>query len=261
MSAVMTQSGSISVGRLVNAYWEETRCEFLRLLRTPALIFPMVIVPLAAYLLFGVVIAGDAIENDPYVADYLFSGFAVMAVTGAALFGIGCTLAVEREAGLLQLKRAMPAPAGAWLIAKMLVGLAFAALAYIPLPIAAISIGQLTVSTTELAAMSAVYLLGALPFCVLGMLIGTLASASAAPAYTNLVYLPMLWLSGMFFPLPAFLHGQTLVWPAFHLNQVALDAGNVEKFIYVPAQLSMGALAGLTVLCGAITLWRFARRG
>ena len=62
-------------------------------------------------------------------------------------------------------------------------------------------------------------------------------------------------------PVPAFLHGQTLVWPAFHLNQVALNAGNVEKFIYVPPQLSLGALAGLTVLCGSIALWRLARRG
>lgn len=261
MSAVMIQKDSMSVGRLVNAYWEETRCEFLRLLRTPALMFPILIVPLAAYLLFGVVIAGEAIQKDPYVADYLFSGFAVMAVTGAALFGIGCTLAVEREAGLLQLKRAMPAPAGAWIVAKMFIGLAFAALAYLPLSIAALSIGQLTVSTAELVAMSGVYLLGTLPFCALGLLIGTLASGSAAPAYTNLIYLPMLWLSGMFFPLPAFLHGQTLVWPAFHLNQMALNVGNVEKFIYVPLQLSTGALTGLTVLCCAIALWRLARRG
>src|SRR5690606_18495247 len=139
--------------------WAETRCEFLRLLRTPGLVIPFLIVPLAAYLLFGVMIASDAIDKDPYVADYLFSGFSVMAVIGAALFGVGCTLAVEREAGLLQLKRAMPAPSGAWIVAKMVVGLAFAALAYLPLPIAAMSVGQLTVSSIDLAAMSAVYVL------------------------------------------------------------------------------------------------------
>ncbi len=261
MNTVLTENDSIPVGRLMSAYWTEAYCEFLRLLRTPGLLIPCVIVPLAAYLLFGVVIARDAIDKDPYVADYLFSGFAVLAVVGAALFGVGCTLAVEREAGLLQLKRAMPAPAGAWIVAKMVVGLAFAALAYLPLPIAAIIVGQLTVSPSELAAMSAVYVLGTIPFCALGMLIGTLASASAAPAYANLLYLPMLWLSGMFFPLPEFLHGQTLLWPAFHLNQVALSAGNVDKFIFVPLQLSLGALAGLTVLCIAIALWRLARRG
>lgn len=261
MNAVLTSTDWMPSGRLVNAYWTETRCEFLRLLRTPALVIPFLIIPLAAYLMFGVMIASDAIDKDPYVADYLFSGFSVMAVIGAALFGIGCTLAVEREAGLLQLKRAMPAPAGVWVVAKMIVGLAFAALSYLPLPIAALIVGQLTVSPSELAAMSGAYLLGTLPFCALGMLIGALASASAAPAYANMLYLPMLWLSGMFFPLPEFLHAQTLAWPAFHLNQIALHAGNVDKFIYVPLQLSLGALAGLTVLCSAITVWRLARRG
>ncbi len=261
MSAVLTQNASMPSGRLLNAYWTETYCEFLRLLRTPGLVIPFLIVPLAAYLLFGVMIASEAIEKDPYVADYLFSGFSVMAVIGAALFGIGCTLAVEREAGLLQLKRAMPAPAGAWIVAKMIVGVAFAALAYLPLAIAAMSIGQLTVSPGELVAMSTVYLIGTIPFCALGMLIGTLASANAAPAYANLLYLPMLWLSGMFFPLPEFLHTQTIAWPAFHLNQIALNVGNVDKFIYVPVQLSLGALAGLTVLCSAVAVWRLARRG
>ena len=261
MNATLAHYELMPSGRLLNAYRTETYCEFVRLLRTPALVIPFLLVPLAAYVLFGVMIASEAIKDDPYVADYLFSGFSVMAVIGAALFGIGCTLAVEREAGLLQLKRAMPAPAGAWMVSKMIVGIAFSALSYLPLLIAAVIIGQLTVSPSELVAMSAVYLIGTIPFCALGMLIGTLASAGAAPAYANLLYLPMLWLSGMFFPLPEFLHAQTVAWPAFHLNQIALIAGNVEKFIYVPMQLSLGALAGLTVLCSTIAVWRLARRG
>jgi len=261
MNAAMTASGVMPLDRLVGAYLAETRYELTRMLRNAAFLLPIVAIPLAAYLLFGVVISTDAVANDPLVADYLFSGFAVMAVTGSALFGVGCTLALERDAGLMQLKRAQPAPAGSWLVAKMLVAPVFAALAYAPLLVVGVTLGKVTLSYGELAAMSAVLLVGVFPFCALGLLIGALVRGSAAPAFINLIYLPMIWLSGMFFPLPKVLHGQTIIWPAFHLNQIALSVAGVEKFVFIPVELAVGALTGITVLCGALAIWRLARKG
>lgn len=247
--------------RLLRAYWIETRFELVKMLRSAAFTLPFLAIPLAAYLLFGVAIAGEAIAKDPQLADYLFSGFSVLAISGPALFGVGCTLAHERDAGLLQLKRAQPAPAGSWLVAKMVVSVVFGALAYLPILAAGIAIGKLTVTPAELAAMSVVLILGVLPFSAVGLLVGTLASGSAAPAWTNLIYLPMLWLSGMFIPLPAFLHGQTIIWPAFHLNQIALAAGGVEKFKFIPPQLAVAVLMGITTVCAVFALWRLRRRG
>lgn len=261
MSAAEHAMETMPLRRLLGAYAAETRCEFMRMLRDAAFALPILVIPLAAYMLFGVAIASDAIENDPFVAGYLFSGFSVMAVSGAALFGVGCTLALERDRGLMQLKRAQPAPAGSWLVAKMLVALAFATLAYAPVLIAAIMVGKLTMNAAELASMSVVLLAGALPFTALGLLIGAFVSGSAAPAYTNLIYLPMLWLSGMFFPLPEILHAQTIIWPAFHLNQAALGVAGIEKFVFIPVQLAIGVLVGITVLCGSLAIWRLARKG
>ena len=261
MSAVIRAMETMPLRRVIGAYTTETRCEFLRMLRDAAFALPIVIVPLAAYMLFGVAIASDAIAKDPFVADYLFSGFSVMAISGAALFGVGCTLALERDAGLMQLRRAQPAPTGSWLVAKMLVALAFATLAYAPVLIAAIMVGKLTMDAVELASMSVVFLAGVLPFTALGLLIGALVSGSAAPAYTNLIYLPMIWLSGMFFPLPKILHAQTVIWPAFHLNQVALSVAGIDKFEFIPVQLAIGVLAGVTVLCSSLAVWRLARKG
>ena len=65
-------------------------------------------------------------RQEPGVANYLFSGFSVFAVMGPALFGVGCVLAIEREAGVLKLKRALPAPGGAHLIAKATMAMVFA---------------------------------------------------------------------------------------------------------------------------------------
>jgi ABC-2 type transport system permease protein len=261
MSAAEHAMETMPLRRLVAAYAVETRCEFMHMLRDAAFALPMLVIPLAAYMLFGVALASDAIGKDPFVADYLFSGFSVMAVSGVALFGVGCTLALERDRGLMQLKRAQPAPTGSWLVAKMLVALAFATLAYAPVLIAAVMVGKLTMNTVQLASMSALLLAGVLPFTALGLLIGALVSGSAAPAYTNLIYLPMLWLSGMFFPLPKILHAQTIIWPSFHLHQAALTVAGIEKFVFIPAQLAIGVLAGVTVLCGSAAVWRLARKG
>ena len=57
---------------------------------------------------------------------FLFSAFSLMAVTMPALFGIGVTLALERDMGLLRLKRAQPAPPAAWVVAKIIGGLVLA---------------------------------------------------------------------------------------------------------------------------------------
>ncbi len=63
------------------------------------------------YALFAVVIAGEAIDKDPNLGIFLFSAFSVMAISMPALFGLSTSLALEREMGLMLLKRAQPAPA------------------------------------------------------------------------------------------------------------------------------------------------------
>jgi ABC-2 type transport system permease protein len=102
---------------------------------------------------------------------------------------------------------------------------------------------------------------GAIPFCAMGLFIGARASATAAPAFINLIFLPMLWLSGLFFPLPGVLERLVVIWPAFHLNQVALGLAGVSEFSFVPPQLSAAVLLGLTVLSGGLAIRRLARKG
>ena len=43
--------------------------------------------------------------------------------------------------------------------------------------------------------------LGVLPFCAIGLFVGSLVSGQAAPAIVNLIYLPMAFLSGLWVPL------------------------------------------------------------
>lgn len=252
---------SMPVGRILRAYFTDAKFEALRMLRAPAFAIPFLIIPAPIYLLFGVVMAGEAAAKNPGIYDYLFVGFCVMAIMGPALFGVGSTLAPERDAGLMKLKRALPAPAGSYLIAKFLMAMFFAALAMCTMIIAAKSAGKISFSNLQLALLTLTLVLGALPFCALGLFIGAHFSGSAAPGITNLVYLPMIYLGGLFIPLPAFLQKWVVVWPAFHVQQLAVAVVGLSKFQYLPPQMAGAVLAGIVVLFGGLAIRRLARTG
>ena len=250
-------------GRLLGAYWSEAKFETIAALRNPGFALPFLLVPVAIYLLFAVVIAGDAgatSEFGPQLADYLFSGFSVLAVVMPGIFA-STILAGERDGKLLVLKRALPLPPGATIVAKVAMSMAIAAMAVALVAIAALAAGKITLAPGQVVAMAATLVVGTIPFSAIGLLLGTLVSGSAAPAWGNLVFLPQIWLSGLFIPLPDSLERWVIVWPAFHLNQVTLAAGGVEKFQFLPPAIAAAVLAGVTVTCGGFAIRRLARVG
>jgi ABC-2 type transport system permease protein len=247
--------------RAASPYAVETRLELIRLLRAPAFALPMFVLPVALYLLFAFAVAGEQAAKDPDAARFMFAGFSLMAVTMAAVFATCPSIAMEREQGLLTLKRAQPAPPGAWLAAKIVAGVITGAIAYLPILVVTAVSGQTMLGAGQLAAMSAVLIAGAIPFCALGLMVGMLANGTAAPAYAHLLYLPGLYLSGVFFPLPKSMYFQAPFWPQFHLNQLVFAAGDVSKFRYIGPEMAFAVLLGFTVLCSGIAMWRLSRRG
>lgn len=247
--------------RVLGAYLNEVKYESLRMLRSPGFSIPFLVLPVPVYLFFGVMLAAPAVAKNPGVANYLFSGFSVFAVMGPALFGVGCVLAIEREAGFLKLKRALPAPGGAHLVAKGAMSMVFAAAAVLTLLVAGSAVGTISLSASQLLVMTVVMTAGALPFAAIGLFIGAHVPANVAPAIANLVFLPMLWLSGLFIPLPKFLERWAVIWPAFHLNQAALGWAGVSEFSFLAPGISAAVLAGVTVIFGGLAIRRLARKG
>ncbi len=100
-----------------------------------------------------------------------------------------------------------------------------------------------------------VSLLGVLPFCSLGLLVGTLTKGSAAPAVMNLVYLPMSFLSGLLIPLNVLPHTVVQIaplWPSYHLAQLTL--GIVDR-------APQGVLAHTLAVVGeGVVFFALARR-
>ena len=261
--AAPNHPAALPFGRLLRAYLMEAGLETLAALRTPGFALPFILVPVAIYLLFGVVIAGNAgadSEYGPAIADYLFSGFSVLAAVMPGIFS-SVIIATEREGNLLKLKRAMPLPPGATIIAKTLMAMGVAAIAVTIVAAAALMVDKITLSLAQVAIIWCVLIIGTIPFSAIGLLLGTMVSSSAAPAWGNLVFLPMLWLSGLFIPLPDFLEQWVVIWPTFHLNQLALGLAGVEQFAFIAPAIAAAVLIGLTVLCGGLAIRRLARVG
>lgn len=253
----------LPIGRLLGAYLAEAKYETLNALRTPALAIPFIVIPLAIYLLFGVFIIGDSAADSewgPGIANYLFSGFAAVGAMMPGIFS-GTLLAQERDAALLRLKRALPMPPGAYLIAKTAMSMGLAAIAVALVVIAALAAGKVTISPAQVLVIAAVLVVGTVPFTAIGLFIGVVTTGRTAPAFANLLFLPMMWLSGLFIPLPDVLQRWVVVWPAFHLNQLALNVAGVQQFSFVPAELAGGVLVGITVLFGGLAIRQLARVG
>lgn len=259
-AAERASPGTVSMLRVLSL---ETRTEYLRLLRTPSFSVPVLGFPLLFYLLFGVMLAPHHARGT--VGQVVLGAFVVFGVMAPGLFGLGVTLAIDRDRGLLALKRALPMPAGTYLAAKLIMAMLFAAIVSVLLMLLAATLGHVTLGLLEACLLLALSVLGVLPFCGLGLLIGTLTKGQAAPAVINLVYLPMSFLSGVLLPLtalPHFIARLAPFWPAYQLAQIAstvVSSGGGTS----PARTASHVLvlSGMTALFFVIATRRLQRHG
>jgi len=202
----------------------ETQMEFLRLLRSPSFSVPVLSFPLMFYVLFAVVLGPPSAHNGA-LARHLLATYSVFGVMAPGLFGLGVTLAMDRERGLLELKRALPMPSGAYLGARVIMTAVFAAIVSVALMLLSATVGAVVLEAAQWFTLFIASVMGVLPFCSLGLFIGTLTKGQAAPAVINLVYLPMSFLSGLLLPMsimPRFIQQIAPLWPSWHLAQLTL---------------------------------------
>jgi ABC-2 type transport system permease protein len=242
---------------LLRCYALEARNEFLRLLRAPSFVLPTLLFPPMFYVLFAVLFG----NRSGFQANvYLLATYGVFGVMSPGLFGLGVTVAVDRERGWLTLKRALPMPPGAYIVSKLAMALLFAAIIFSILAVLSMTLGGVRLPASAWSSLLVVELLGVLPFCAIGLYIGSLVGGSAAPAIANLIYLPMSFLSGLWMPLavlPAFVANLAPLWPAWHLGRLALAAvGQAPGEALLPHAL---ALALVTVLFALLARRRLVR--
>lgn len=254
MNAVVPDS--LPARAVVALYLREARYEFMRVLRTPAFSVPTLVFAPMFYLMFGVLLN----RGSTGAASYLMATYSAFGVMGPGLFGFGVGLAMDRERGLLTLKRVQPVPASAVLLAKVGMSMIFAVCIGAMLLTLGITLGGVDMNASQIVRMLCVDVLGVMPFCALGLLLGTMLNGNAAPAVVNLIYMPMALLSGLWLPLhmlPSVVEKIAPLWPAWHLGQLALkivgqDSGR-------PVGMHVAALLGFTAICLLLAQRRLQR--
>ncbi|HET8899815.1 MAG TPA: ABC transporter permease [Rhodanobacteraceae bacterium] len=258
LATTLSPASSMSTRRVLGAYLAEARSECLRYLRMPSFMLPVLLFPALFYLVFGILMNR---ATGTGAAHYLLASYAVFGVMSPGLFGFGVSLSLERDGGLLTLKRALPMPPGAYLVGKMLMAMLTAAIVVCLLLGMGLLLAHLPLTPGQAVALLLTGVLGVLPFCALGMWVGMLVKGQGAPGLLQLVYLPMAFLSGLWFPLPMLPHALQSIaplWPSYHLDRIAMAAIAVQ-----PAAVwgHVAVLAGFTVVFFALAMRRLRRNG
>jgi ABC-2 type transport system permease protein len=198
----------------------ECLAEVKRSWRLPQFLLPTVLTPAAFYGLFTLAIAKSP---SPAAAVASLAGYGVFAAIGPALFGFGAGVAMEREQGLIELKRVSPMPAGAYVAAKLAAAMATTGVAITLIYLLAIVAGA-ALTPGQWATLVVLHLASTIPFALIGFGIGMRMSGKGAVAIANALFLGSAVLGGLWIPsamLPGWMRTLGELLPSYHLGQLA----------------------------------------
>ncbi|MGD0445905.1 MAG: ABC transporter permease [Edaphobacter sp.] len=241
-------------------FCKETKYEFLKLMRTRSFSLAIIGFPIMFYVLFGIA-NRNSYTGGVHIAKYMLGGYACFGLIGAALFGIGVGLAGELAAGWLELKRASPMPASAYLFAKCASAVAFGLIIVSVLATIAVSFGGVSLTAVELIKMLGITMAGSVAFASMGLLLALIVPANAATGIVNLIYLPMSFLSGLWVPIrfmPHWLQNFAPALPTYHLSQLMLHIFGYGDSMSLSAHWN--TLIGFTLLMLGLSWLIFHRK-
>jgi len=190
------------------------------------------------------------------VAAVLMVSMAVWSGMGSAMFATGPQLAKERQNGWMRQLRVSPISAPRWFAAKVSQALLLIIPGFVLLVLLGFGYGHVHLAASRVAALAAVLLLGVIPFCVLGLVIGLVFDGQTAQVVQMLIMLVLAFLGGIFIPynhLPHVMQEIGKVLPSYHLVQLGWNAV-AGRPLGVAHALALAAwAAGLAV----IVVWRW----
>jgi ABC-2 type transport system permease protein len=172
--------------------------------------------------------------------DFLVPGILALAVMSTAMVSLGIATGFERRYGVLKRLGATPLSRAGLLAAKTVNVLAVEVLQIVVLVVAGIALGW--EPTAGIVPALGLLLMGTVAFAGIGLLMAGTLRAEANLAGANGLYLLLLFLGGMAYPLdrlPDFLRAIADVLPAAAL------AETVRGVLATPADLPLGSFAVL----------------
>lgn len=253
--------------------------------RSRAALFWTLAFPQLFLFVFGFIFA----DGEPKKVAFMMPGLLTLTTITSAFFGYSMRLVAERERGALRRLRVTPTAAGAVVAGHML---------HAMVNLSAALLFQLALAklvfdfpiTGSLGSLAIMLLAGELAFVPLGLFVGCIGrDTRSAPALTNLIVFPQMFLSGSampFFLLPPWVQQLGRLLPATYLNEglqrvmiagkpVAALAGPISVLLLfggvglvlnsllfrwestdrLPGRRLVGGLVLLAAVLAAVALW------
>jgi ABC-2 type transport system permease protein len=190
---------------------------------------------------------GDEEVDGVQASTFLLAGFLGYGIVATAFAGLAISIVVRRESGVLKRVRGTPLPPSVYLGAVIASTFVVIALETISQLLVGLYLLDADWPEAPLALVAAL-VLGVAAFAALGLAVtGLVKNAEGSSAIVNAIYLPMAFISGVFFSretMPGFLQAIADVLPLTYLLTLLREA-------FVDAE-GLGAEVGSVVV---ITVW------
>lgn len=211
------------------------------------------LLPIILLVVLGSVYGDSEIDGQP-AAPYLVAGLIGFGVVATAYAGLAINVVIRRESGVLKRVRGTPLPPSTYLAATIV-----STLVVIAIEVAIqLLIGRFVIDAgwpAELGGLVVALLLGAVSFAALGLATtGLVRSAEGSSAVVNAIYLPMVFISGVFFSvssLPGFLEAIADVLPLTYLLELVrglfVDGEGLGSQLTAIGVVALWGAAGLAI--------------
>ena len=244
-------------------FFHEVRTEQRLFWRNREAAFFTFFLPVILFVIFCAVYGDTHIKKEHNIrgAAFLEAGMIGYGLAATCFAGLGITLVVRRESGILKRIRSTPLPAPAFLAAVLTSTFFVIVLQSATI----IAIGRLLYSVavpTELLSLLAVLVLGAACFAAMGIgVTGLVRTAEGSSAVINAIFLPVAIISGTFFTpksYPEFLRVIALILPLTHYTELVRNVMLRGEHIWSDTTAVTVVLAwGLVGLIGALRGFRW----
>jgi len=241
--------------------WQFTLAEFRLNLRNPMMVFWSIAFPVLWMSLFGAIFS-EPMPGYEYVglsyANFLLPGGIAIVILASAFIGMPIALTTYKETGVLKRLRVTPLKTSTLALGFTLSQFIFIALGIVVLFI----VGKLAFDVQVLGSwpvLIGVIIFGMLTFLALGGAIGSLVGSwRAAAVITQIIFIPMLFLSDMFMPISIFPAGLQPICKALPLTPLNIVLRDIVYGVPLDNLWQLWIMAGWLVVGGIITV-RFFR--
>lgn len=211
-----------------------------------------VIMPVALFLLYSQIWQDGISPDGVSTAAYLMTSMAAFGAMSGSM-STGMRVAQERASGWNRQLRLTPLRPSSYLIGKGIVGMLVALPALVLVYLAAVLVEHVDLSIAELLTSGALTWLAIIPFAVLGLVIGYLATPDSAQPIYMICFMLMSFLGGILIPLQVFpdsianvAHIMPSYWLALLARTPLGDAG--IDWTAVPVLLAWTLVLGFVVM-------------